>query len=286
MLMPLSRTRGSAWIRLVLLLALSGAGLAVTVWWIRWPESTAALRGRRVAEAQGCFACHGVDGRGGRANPGARSGEVPGWDGPTMAALCRDREELAEWIDDGRPARLAALAGVLPEQPALPMPGYRDRLTAAERRDLLTYLQVISGFGFEMSDQVHEGWRTAERVGCFDCHGPAGIGGTPNPGSLKGTVPAWDGDDYRHLVQDEAEFRAWTLDGTLVRLEANPLARHFLEAQVIKMPAYRAHLSERELEQLVAYVNWRRQEQAGASAPEAGDLHKILGVLPGTGGSR
>ncbi len=281
--MPLTRTRGFAWIRIALWLALAGAGLVVTVWWIRRPESTAALRGRRVAQEQGCFACHGVDGRGGRANPGARSGEVPGWDGPTMAALCRDESEVAEWIDDGRPARLVALAAALAEEPAVPMPAYRGRLSEAERSDLLTYLQVVSGFGLEMSDPVYEGWRTAERVGCFDCHGPAGIGGTPNPGSLKGTVPAWDGEDYRHLVRDEAEFRAWTLEGTLARLEANPLARHFLERQLIKMPAYRAHLSDTELDQLVAYVNWRRQEQSGPAKPEQGDAHKILGVLPGAG---
>ncbi|WP_221031076.1 c-type cytochrome [Actomonas aquatica] len=257
------------------------AGAVGFLWWFRQPESTPALRGRRVAEAQGCFACHGVDGIGGKANPGSRSGEVPGWDGPTMAALCLDEAEMAEWIDDGRPARLVALDGILPENPTVPMPAYRDRLSAQDRADLLAYLQVISGFGLAMSDDVYEGRMAAQRLGCFDCHGPAGIGGTPNPGSLKGYIPAWDGSDYAHLVRDEAEFREWTLDGRVARLNQNRVARYFLDGQVIQMPAYRAHISDLELNQITAYLSWLRNESTVGREAAPAELHKILGVIGG-----
>ena len=35
------------------------------------------------------------------------------------------------------------------------------------------------------------GERLAAQLGCFGCHGPAGGGGTHNPGSEEGTVPAF-----------------------------------------------------------------------------------------------
>src|SRR5882724_8308094 len=35
------------------------------------------------------------------------------------------------------------------------------------------------------------GYRLAAGVGCFSCHGPGGNGGTKNPGSEEGEVPAF-----------------------------------------------------------------------------------------------
>ena len=42
----------------------------------------------------------------------------------------------------------------------------------------------------------------AQRVlACTGCHGPQGRGSPPNPGSLKGYIPSWDGADYPDLVE-------------------------------------------------------------------------------------
>lgn len=264
------------WLLPPVLLAVAG-GLALQ--WFRRSESTPALRGQRVAAAMGCLACHGANGQGGVVDPGSRGGRVPGWDGPTVATLCRDEAEVREWILDGRPARLTAVADVARRTPLLPMPAYRERLPAAELADLLVYFQAVSGFGAEMSDSVYEGWRQADRLGCFACHGPAGMGGAPNPGSFKGHIPAWDGDEYPELVANEAEFREWVLDGRVQRLWANPVARHFLAGQVVQMPAYRSQLSDDQLNQLTAYVTWRRREHPAPSAPGKEDAHKIIGLI-------
>ncbi len=62
------------------------------------------------------------------------------------------------------------------------------------------------------------GRAVAVEMGCFACHGPAGTGGVPNPGSDEGEVPAWDGGNAMMYVKNEAEIREWILDGLPARL--------------------------------------------------------------------
>ncbi len=80
----------------------------------------------------------------------------------------------------------------------------------------------------------------------------------PNPGSLKGMVPGWDGNGFQELVKGKPEFREWVLEGRTKRLGKNPLARFFLNGQTIKMPAYKDHAKEGDEEALWAYVRWLR----------------------------
>jgi mono/diheme cytochrome c family protein len=251
---PDARTRTSA------LFALAGLGvlaLAIGVSQRRArAETTPASRGAELAVSLGCTACHGPHGAGGIADPGSRDGVVPGWDGPTLATYARDEAELREWIVDGRPKRLAALGA---SRSTVPMPAFRDRLSDLELGDLLAYLRAVSAFGVELSETCHEGRKVAERLGCFSCHGPSGITKTPNPGSFKGYIPPWDGDEWAELVHDEAELREWILDGRPKRLAENALARHFLDGQAVKMPAYRAHLSDEDANRLVAYLLFLRK---------------------------
>lgn len=63
------------------------------------------------------------------------------------------------------------------------------------------------------------GAQLAERFGCFACHGPAGTGGVPNPGSDEREVPAWDGGTSMMYVKNEGEIREWILYGHPERLE-------------------------------------------------------------------
>lgn len=232
-------------------------------------ETTPALRGERIAQAQGCFACHGPEGRGGVGDPGARGGVVPGWDGPTVATYAINEGEIAEWILDGSPARLKGVDLHAGRHPLLPMPAYRGKLTAAELADLLEYFRAVSAFDTNIPAIAYEGAHEADRLGCFACHGPGGVGGAPNPGSFKGHIPAWDGHEYAEIVRDEGELREWILDGHPRRLWDNPAARHFLTGQVVQMPAYRPSLSDDQLTKIMAYIQWRRKPRPAAERHDA-----------------
>jgi len=241
----------------------AGAAIGLKAW--RRPEATAALRGQAAADRLGCFACHGAEGRGGVADPGSRGGSVPGWDGAAVNTLAANEQEVREWILDGVPARLVKVDMKLGRKPLLPMPAYRGRITAAELSDLIAYFRAVSAFDTGITPIAFEGRHEAALLGCFACHGPGGVGGYPNPGSLKGHIPALDGDEYPELVRSDAELREWILDGHPKRLWDNPAARLFLERQVVKMPAYRRNIADDQLAKIMAYIQWRR------AAP--GDAH-------------
>lgn len=265
----------------LVLLAGCLCAVACGVFWKRWhrTEDTACLRGERIAREQGCFACHGADGQGGVADPGARQAMIPSWDGMVLATYARDVGELKEWILDGSPARLRR-EGVSPDPKALvPMPAYRRLLDEAQTKDLVAYLQMISGFAQEIPEAAYEGRKVAGRLGCFGCHGQGGIGGASNPGSFKGHIPAWDGEEFAELVKDDDELMEWILVGYPKRLWDNPLGRHFLEGQLIRMPGYRAQLSADDQARLLAYFHWLRSRETKKETHE--DSHRVMGVLTG-----
>lgn len=236
------------------------AGVVVAKHLLRSPESTAALRGKAIATELGCFGCHGYDGRGGILDPGARSGSVPGWDGPTVSTFARDEQEVREWILDGAPRRVETDAITGGRAPLVRMPAYRGKITEQELADLLAYFRAGSAFGVDMPEPAYEGWKVAGHLGCFGCHGPSGIGGCPNPGSFKGRIPSWDGAEFLELVRDDGELREWVLEGHARRLWDNPVARHFLERQTIEMPAYRQYVSDDEVIKISAYIRWLRKK--------------------------
>ncbi|AOS45601.1 Cytochrome c [Lacunisphaera limnophila] len=243
------------------------AAIVVAVLFVRShyaAESTPALRGERIAREQGCFACHGPDGKGGVADPGARGGVVPGWDGRTVATYALNEAEVVEWILEGRPARLKDVDLHTGRKPLLPMPAYRDRMSAGQLDDLMAYFRAVSAFDTNIPALAYEGMVESEKYGCFACHGPGGVGGAPNPGSFKGHIPAWDGAEYAEIVRDEGELREWILDGHPRRLWDNPAARHFLEGQLVQMPVYRRVISDDQLAKIMGYVQWRRTERPAA----------------------
>lgn len=247
-----SKRRVTRWLLLSALLAAvvisTGASL------LRRPEVTAAMRGKALARDLGCFACHGPAGSGGVANPGAASGRVPGWTHSEASLYLREEGEIREWILQGAPKRLAGDEA----RGLLPMPAYEGAVSEGDVDDLIAYFQAVAAWYPEVPDDVFEGRKISERLGCFGCHGPSGMGGVPNPGSFKGHIPPWDGDEFLELVADDDELRTWILVGTLERLERDPLAKHFLDGQLIKMPAYEGRLSAAELEKTVRYIRWLR----------------------------
>jgi len=158
------------------------------------------------------------------------------------------------WILDGH------APGSKPDPAALlRMPAYRGRMGAADLDDLIVYFLAVSQFG-ELGDaKAADGRDVALRSGCFGCHGSEGRGLILDPGSFKGYVPAWDGDDYADLVHGDDELRQWIRNGITDRFQANPAARHFVDREVLQMPAFGKSLKPEELDSLVAFVHWVRQ---------------------------
>jgi mono/diheme cytochrome c family protein len=226
-----------------------GSAVPAAFWW-RSANVGPVQRGADLAVSQGCLGCHG--GRG---------------ESPLLPRQFTDlddveRETLREWILDGMPRRVRQdpeLREAL-ETAAIRMPAWRERLSNAQVDDLIAYLRALASADVPEEPLARTGHAVAERLGCFRCHGPGGRGADRNPGSLKGYIPPWDGRDFPELVVDEAELREWILDGRPQRLQANPLARFFLDRQAIRMPAFRGRITEEELRALEAYIGWLRRE--------------------------
>ena len=227
--------------------------------WQRAVRDQPVQRGRVLAENLGCFGCHGPGGAQPIPNPGAKGGEVPGWVGGTWMMWNRDETDVRGWILDGHPAGREPDAGAL-----IKMPAYRDHVSDAEANDLVSYVLAASHFGAIDDPRAAAGHDAAYRLGCFGCHGPEGRGLVRNPGSFKGHIPAWDGDDYVDLVRDDAEFAQWVRRGVSDRFAANPAAKLFLDTQVIRMPAYGDRVTDGEIGDLAAYVAWVRAHPRGA----------------------
>jgi mono/diheme cytochrome c family protein len=98
------------------------------------------------------------------------------------------------------------------------------------------------------------GQRLAARLGCFSCHGPQGTGGTPNPGSREDTVPAFTERTQMMYAKTVADLREYVLDGAPRHRREDPAYRARMEAAALRMPAYRGHVSDAELDDLIAYL--------------------------------
>ena len=230
------------------------------------PRLTPEMRGYDLAERLGCHGCHGPRGVGGVPNPKSDDVEIPAWDGGTAMMFVKNDAEIREWILDGMPQRLAhehqghheTEAG---ERHPLPvrMPAFRSAINEDELADLVAYYKAVAVWD-TMPDSAVRGHRTASQRGCFGCHGPGGMVGARNPRSFKGYIPPWRGKDFAELVRNEEELRSWIRDGRIPRFESNPLARFFSPRQIIQMPAYRDALTDAELDDVVAYIQWRSQK--------------------------
>jgi mono/diheme cytochrome c family protein len=148
------------------------------------------------------------------------------------------------------------------------MPAFRDRLSEREVDDLVAFVLAQAGMPEPGDSLVARGLERAEGLGCAGCHGPGGRLARPNPGSLKGYVPSWDGEDFPELVRNRAEFGEWVEEGVSRRFAANPMARYFLKRATLHMPAYRERLAPGDVDALWAYVGWLRSTAQAPSAAE------------------
>ncbi|MDQ8202097.1 c-type cytochrome [Pelagicoccus sp. SDUM812003] len=250
--------------RLLLLLIPGVLAVAVgTLYAIRRPEVTPAIRGKQLAHEMGCFACHGPDGVNGIPDPISPAGRMPGWEKGTAVMYVDNEQEIREWILYGKPhdEQHPPIEGLRAEN-IEPMPAYEGLVSERELDDLVAYFVAVAEFFPNMPDEAYEGSVVAREFGCFGCHGPSGMGGMPNPKSFTGIIPAWDGEDFKELVKDDDELREWILKGTSSRLMEHPVGRYFLERQVIQMPGYRKQMTDEELEKLIIYIKWLRGHEA------------------------
>ena len=243
--------------RLALLLVAFVAAAAGALRWWRTHNIGPVERGWRVASRNGCLSCHGAAGQPEEPHPEGTGG-APAFRHDDVTEYARDRDEIREWILDGKPRRLREEEGDAPS-PLLSMPAFRGVLSKQETDDLVAWIVAVSDFD-EMPDAARGGYDLASGLGCFGCHGPGGRGDTPNPGSLKGYVPSWSGADYPELVKDEAELGEWIRDGSPRRLREHPVAAFFLHRQLVRMPAFGPGVTNDEVRQIGAYIRWLRRE--------------------------
>ena len=107
------------------------------------------------------------------------------------------------------------------------------------------------------------GERLAKDLGCFGCHGPGGNGGIRNP-KAKGEgedaaqedqeVPAFTQQTQMMYVKSTDDLREYILDGAPRRKREDPDYQAEVGAAALRMPAYRSHVSARQVEDLVAYL--------------------------------
>ena len=243
---------------LVVTAALVGAlGLV----WVRWPHLPAAERGRRLAAQQGCFGCHGAEGREGAANPGRTDKSVPEF-GDDLMMYAKTRDDVTAWITDGvTPARAKSTTWQAQRKAgALRMPAYGRRLSARQIDDLTEFVLAAAAFEAPEDSLPVAGLERAEALGCTGCHGHGGRYARPNPRSLKGYVPSWDGADFPDLVRSRDEFDQWVKRGISDRFASLPPAKFFLKRAVLHMPAYERHLEPGDLDAMWSYVEWLRRQ--------------------------
>ena len=99
-------------------------------------KDTPEARGKLLYDRYGCAMCHGDDGTGGFDNPNAESeGKVPG---VHRVAEGYTEEELIKLVTTGT-AFIGRADGTGPVPPYR-MPGWSDRLTEDQIRDIVAYL--------------------------------------------------------------------------------------------------------------------------------------------------
>jgi mono/diheme cytochrome c family protein len=116
---------------------------------------------------------------------------------------------------------------------------------------------------------AEHGRRLAQSLGCFACHGPDGIRGTPNHGRLDRTVPTFEGDVMMYAKTD-AEIREWITRGSTAKRRASTTWRDQRERGALRMPAFGARLNARRIDDLVAFVKAMAGEEIADSLTRSG----------------
>ncbi len=169
-----------------------------------------------------------------------------------------DASELSEQVRFGGYESDDYAVAQRPIPRKIKMPAYNDLIYESDLRALLVFLQVNQLMNMRSTSA---GQSLARKYGCFDCHGPLGLGGVVNPRSFKGYISGWFGLDFDELTNNgnREVVAKWINDGTSASVTGKSLgrgmvARHFGESQAIKMPAFDRRMPMEDLNLLVDYV--------------------------------
>ena len=224
--------------------------------------------------SQGCLSCHGPTGRDETANPGSRWGTVPSFYRGNLMMYVKSPGEVERFIADGAAGSAAPAArggyGSAPDGKTAPpfhMRGFKDRLSPGQIEDLAAFVLAADGYLVPQDGPVARGSQISAKFACESCHGVGGSGGVSNPRSFTLHVPGWVGPDFPHLVSGQEEFRRWVLDGRSPRWASSRPASFFLDRANLYMPAFRGNLSDRDVDDLWAYLQWLRGRPGGRAAP-------------------
>ncbi len=98
---------------------------------------------------------------------------------------------------------------------------------------------------------VQRGWVVASTRGCLACHGVLDRDPDAAEPPAIGGAPSFAHDDVVAYSRNVGEIREWILDGKPRRILAEQAGE---EPPLLQMPAWRGVLSEREVEDLVAWI--------------------------------
>jgi mono/diheme cytochrome c family protein len=224
-------------------------------------HSSPHMRGRELAQNLGCTGCHEPSAQTVIMNPASLRGVIPSFHSAASVPMfwVKDEDEFREWVQQGVSSRIRQERERFHTDQGshITMPAYGHTLDAAGLDDLYIYFQDENSFSLPAPETaVAKGAAVAEAHGCFACHGQHGLEGGSNPGSFKGYIPPWEGDDFDELVKNDAELREWIQTGHPQRFRRNPLANYFMDRQSVKMPAYSTVLDDGEIRELIAYIRW------------------------------
>lgn len=154
------------------------------------------------------------------------------------------------------------------------MPSPRHLAVSAVLLLVLLVVTALPGLRFllwrwELNPTLR-GRLSAASEGCVACHGPSNAPAIPNPGSRWGSVPRFGGGNAFMYVHDAEEIAQFIRLGATEAWLSKDTVRERLDTQRLRMPAF-DHLSDREVDDLVAYV----QATEGFQLP--GDEQVALG---------
>ncbi len=217
------------------------------------PKEADVANGARLFLANGCNACHTVDGQGGNVGPDL-SGEGL-------------KAHSADWL-------VTQITDPKAHVPTSVMPPYPS-LSAADLGDLAAYLsslrtapaavpqaqpapaQAQPRSKSEAAPTLAATWVGTANLGgvlydayCAGCHGASGRGGVPNPGSTSGAVPAL-APARATLASDDADEFARNLD-LFIQHGSTPTG----PSPAMTMPAFGDSnaLTQQEISALEAYI--------------------------------
>lgn len=273
----------TSWQLLLLSLALTIFGAMLSVGFLAYERpsgSTAVMRGFYLAKEKDCFSCHGPSSGETVTNDAALWGIIPPFKADSaIMAFVQSEDDIREWILYGLPRRLWKdnKKPVISRKPApgirrtdhhkanhsrvnqRPMPAYDGIFEPQQLDDLVAYVKSMVETEQPISGTAKKGFQVASRLGCFGCHGVNGRGGVANPSSLADLIPSWDGDDFTDRVQNEQQLKQWILNGKLERFANHP-QQSLDPALSIKMPAFAKVLKPGELDAIIHYISWLRDD--------------------------